>query len=145
MAWSATKLSVTKSGGNVVAKVRFAESVTGDNFTQDIPAQDLSEFSLATFCQRVIVGLEARDAAFAKITPTGPVILPRDASDPDVIAAVAAAAAADAFFVLYAAYNNLLAQAAKGIIKPDDPAIAAAADAMKAAFLPEYAKDPRFK
>lgn len=144
MAWNAEVLKVTKNEGNVVATVRFAETVTGETFSRDVPAQDLSPDSLAAYCQRVIVGLEARDQA-AKTIAVGPVTLPRDASDQATKDKIAADAAADAFFVLLADYNALQAQVAKKIIAPDAKAVSDAANAMKAAFLPEYASDPRFR
>ena len=143
MAWAAEILSVRKSEGNVVASVRFADKDTGEQFDRDIPGQDLTPDGLAMFCQRVIEGLEKRDAAFPAIV-VGPVILPRDAVDQATKDKIAAAAAADAFFVLLRAYNDLLAQVEKGIIKADDQSVIDAATAMKAAFLPEYASDPRF-
>lgn len=144
MAWTAEVIKVTKNEGNVVAAVRFAETVTGEKFERDVPAQDLSPDSLAAYCQRVIVGLEARDLAAQTIVP-GPVTLPRDATDQATKDKIAAAMAADAFFVLLADYNALQAQVAKGIIAPDDKTVSQAALAMKTAFLPEYASDPRFR
>ena len=144
MAWAAELLSVAKNEGNIVASVRFADKDTSEQFDRSIPGQDLTPETLAAFCQRVIEGLEQRDAGFGAFV-AGPVTLPRDATDQATKDKIAAAAAADAFFVLLRNYNELLAQVEKGIVKADDQSVTDAATAMKAAFLPEYASDPRFR
>lgn len=144
MAWAAELLSVTKNEGNIVAAVRFADKDTGEQFERSIPGQDLTPENLASFCQRVIEGLEKRDAGFGAFA-AGPITLPRDATDQATKDKIAAAAAADAFFVLLRNYNELLAQVEKGIIQANDQSVTDAATAMKAAFLPEYASDPRFR
>lgn len=141
MAWTASVTQITKNETNVVAVVDFVEGVSKEKITRQIPANDLTPASLAAFCQRIIEGLEIRDAALAALA-AGPIVLPRDrAPTPDETKQ----AATDAFFVKLNAYNALLVQADKGIILSTDPAIAAAAAAMKAAFLPEYTNDSRWK
>lgn len=142
MAWTATVIGISTNEANIVARVNFVQA--GETITRDVPAQDLSPESLAAYCQRVIIGLEARDAGRAALK-IGAVTLPRDATDQPTKDKLAAIAAADGFFLLLGTHNGFQLQIAKGILKADDPAATDAAAAMKAAFLPEYASDPRFR
>lgn len=143
MSYIAESISKDKVGGNIVVKVRLTDTDTGKTEDLDVPADDLTNDSLAAFMQRIVESREKRDALFETIV-IGPIVLPRDASDQATKDKIAAAAAADAFFVLLADYNALQAQVDKKIIAPDDKAVSEAANAMKTAFLPEYASDPRF-
>lgn len=142
-AWTATVTEIATNQTNLVATVEFVNGGTGEQITRTVPANDLTPESLAFYCQRVIEQLEARDAAVAALSP-GPVVLPRDAKAGPLAEAAAAKAAATDFFEKLATLNTLKAQVEKGIIKSDDPAIPDAEAAVKSAFLPEYASDPRF-
>lgn len=145
MSWKTEQLGKSKNAGNVVARVRLFEDVTGEEETIDIPGNDLTDARVAEFCQRLVEVREARDAAFDQLMTAGPITLPREAKDQETKDKLAAIAAADAFFVLLEDYNALQAQAAKGIIAADDKSVTDAAAAMKTAFLPEYASDLRFR
>jgi hypothetical protein len=143
MTWGATVTAIQKNQGNVVVSITFQESVTLETISVQVPGQNFTPLSLATYCQNYIAGLQTRDAAAAALA-VGPVVLPGVSKDPAVIAAVAAAAAANNYFALVAQYNALQVQVTLGILQANDPSIATAAAAVKAAFLPAYTSDPRF-
>ncbi len=81
MTWKASLMKpVEKRDGNVVATVKFS-SDAGESFVQEVMASDLTETSLAAFCQRVVLSREARDRSFDGLSAKQPGIirLPRDA------------------------------------------------------------------
>lgn len=144
MPWKATTTSVTKNEFNVVVVVDFVNDTNGEKITRTIPGNDLTVVRLAVLCQRFIQQLEDRDSALAVLSP-GTVTLPRDATSGPLFTAQQAMNQADAFFDKLDTLNSLKLQAAKGIIDASDPTIVDAAAAVKAAYLPRFATDPRFK
>lgn len=134
--WTAEVTKVGVRNFNVVATVTITDGT--EVITQDIPG--VTALSLPVFVQRLVENLEKRDADLPTIT-VGPLALPRDRvltkDEQD-------AADRDAFFVKYVLVQSLNTQVAKGLLDPADPSINAAVVAMKTAFLPEYAQDPRF-
>lgn len=146
MPWTSELVSFELKGFMVHAVVKFTNSDTNEEIIDSgIFGNDLNADRLAAQVERRVIVLEERDAAAATLV-AGPIVLPRDkVLTPEEQAALDARIAADLFFAKLANLNALKVQVEKGIIKPDDAAIAAAADEVKSLFLPEYAKDSRFQ
>lgn len=133
--WTAKVESVATQGRNVVAIVAFANGE--ERIVETIPGNDLTSASLGAFCKRVIATLDARDAAFAEVKGLAgqDVVIPSDDE---------AAAARDAFFELRAKLADVTQAITEGYSKDQASADALAAQ-VKAAFLPEYTTDFRWK
>lgn len=74
MAWGATLLTATGNQSNIVATVRFTNSVTAETFDRLVPGNDLTPYNLANFCATVITQLNQRDLLIGNLR-LGPVAL----------------------------------------------------------------------
>jgi len=138
MPWTAALNSFRndRSNGNVVASVTYSNGA--ETITQEVSGNDLTADNLAAFTQRRVALYETQDASLASLVAHGIGLISIKPRSPEEIAA-------DEFFALQADLNALLLQLERGFIKEDDASLATARDAVKQAFLPEYAKDPRFR
>lgn len=143
MPWTAEKGTVERYAPNpfmvrvpLILTSDLGEVITDNSIISNNPTEDY----IAMVSALRIKVLEERDVALATILP-GPVILPPKETKEEADARLAA----NVFFAKSAELKSLKTQAEKGFIKPDDPAIAAAEAEVKSLFLPEYAKDTRFK
>lgn len=134
MTWTAELASITKAEFNILPVVRFTNGA--ETFTRTFTANDITADRLAALVKAQLTLLDQRDAAFATLLP-GPIGAP-PADDP-------AEVLAKAFFVLLYELNALLAQVAKGLLAVSDKSVTDKQAEVKAAFLSEYAKDPRYR
>lgn len=138
MAWRANILSVAKVGGNVVPRIQFLDDETEETFVIEPAADNWTVRSLAEFCERRIVSLEARDQAALEIK-AGPVTLPRDSDDETSLAAREAMM----FFAIRSERLGLESALNDGNLK-DQTRLDELRIAEKTAFRTEYAADPRY-
>ena len=146
--WTAKQGAAIATGYMVTASFTLTNDATGEVIEDKTFADDLTADRLAAVVEARIKSLETRDTAVQALKKSEgtAIVLPRDkVLTPDEQAAKGAAIAADAFFGKLADLNALRLQLDKKLIQPDDTALAQATVAVKAGYLPEYAKDIRYR
>lgn len=68
MAWQCEYLGLTKEGMNLVPKVKFTETVSGETFTRDFRANDITLDGMKRFCAEQLRLLDQKDRAEATFT-----------------------------------------------------------------------------
>lgn len=72
MAWQVEFLGTTVSGANLVPSVRYTETVTGETFTEDFRANDITLAKVKNLCAQRLRQLEQRDRAAATFDGMAP-------------------------------------------------------------------------